>query len=295
MIKFRIPATSANLGTGFDTLGMALTKYNYLTVSETEEPTSIISNMNVPTDDRNLIYKTIKDFFEITGKSKVPNLKIVQEDYIPMTRGLGSSAACIVGGIYAGNYLAQTNLSKDEMAEIASNTEGHPDNVTPAVYGGIVVGALEDEKLYTSKICTKKFEELEIVVMVPNFIVKTSESRAILPSEYSMKDVVHNISRAALLVNSIATGDFEKFDVAMNDKLHQPYRMSIINNMDIVLKKAKELGAVSSFLSGAGPTLISLTKDTNFLYNMGDFIKQLDDEWTIEKLKLDSEGAKIIK
>jgi homoserine kinase len=295
MIKLKIPATSANLGSGFDSIGMALSVYNYLEVEETDAPLVIeTEDPLVPKDKSNLIYKSIEDFYDITGKGAAPSVKLLQRDAIPMARGLGSSAACVVGGLFAGNYLSKANLSREELISIAAQLEGHPDNSTPAIVGGITVGAMEGDKLSYIKIDSTKFEKLKIAVMTPEFHLKTEYARSVLPGSYSVKDAVFNLSRSALLIAAIYSGDYKKIKIATQDMLHQPYRMSMINNAKEIFSAADNFGALATFLSGSGPTLISITDSDAFFKKMEKFLNALPDNWTIKDIALDANGIQIL-
>jgi homoserine kinase len=295
MIKLKIPATSANLGPGFDSIGMALRAYNYMEVEETDAPLVILSkDPLVPKDKSNLIYKSIEDFYNITGKGTVPNIKITQRDEIPMARGLGSSAACVVGGLFAANYLSGADLPKSELISIAAMIEKHPDNSTPAIVGGITVGVMDGNNLSYIKIDSSKCRDLKIAVMTPEFHLKTEYARSVLPKSYSVKDAVFNLSRAALLVAAIYSGDYKKLKIATQDMLHQPYRLSMINNAKEIFEAADANGALATFLSGSGPTLISLTDTDAFFKNMENFLHALKDNWSIKNIALDPNGIQIL-
>ena len=294
MFTVKVPATSANLGPGFDSIGMALSLYNSVSFEESESELEIISlqnDINIPLDKTNLIYETVVYFYDLLGYKNIPNLKIVQDDRIPLTRGLGSSAACIVAGLLAANKLSGANLPKEEISYIAAKIEGHPDNTTPAINGGVIVGVLTEEKLDYIKIDIKNPEKIKFAVMIPDFALSTNEARAILPKTYSISDAVFNISRASLLIAALMSGDFEKLNTAVDDRLHQPYRKNIICNMDEIFKKANELGALGSFLSGAGPTLISLVEEDAFFDKMGAYLKSIDGGYKIHNISMDIDGA----
>lgn len=298
MFRVKIPATTANLGPGFDTLGLALSIYNYITIEESDQPLTIEiknsqGNSHIPVNENNLIYITMKSFYEETGLGNLPNIKITQEDYIPMTRGLGSSAACIVGGLIAANELSGLKLSKDDLAYMAAKIEGHPDNSTPAIMGGFVVGTLTSKELKYIKLEVKNLDELSFAVMIPDFQLQTEEARDILPSYYSRNDAVFNVSRVALLVAALTTGDFDKLKIAMDDKLHQPYRKKIIDNMEDIFIKSKKLGAKAAFLSGAGPTLIAVSTDKSFIPSMSDYLSGLKHNWKLYDIRPDLLGAQI--
>lgn len=295
MIKIKVPATSANLGPGFDSIGMALSMYNYLYVKPSDKKLEIISKNgnNDFCNQDNLIYKTIVDFYNITGKGCVPNLKLIQDDNIPFASGLGSSAACVVSGLLAANYLTKLNLSKDELCDMAAKIEGHPDNSTPALVGSITVGAMNNGHL--SYIKLNVVPKLRIALMIPKFEVKTEFSRSVLPKNYDIKDVVFNVSRVALLVAAFTTGDYDKLKEATCDRLHEPYRMNIINNMKDILDMANKLGAKGSFLSGAGPSLVAFTDNDEFFVSMQKYLESLKDKWTIREVSIDINGAEIVE
>lgn len=293
MFKVKVPATTANMGPGFDSIGMALQLYNEIEFEEIESGFEINAlndnNQLIPTDERNLIYKTFKNFFD-DADIKLPGIKITQNDSIPLTRGLGSSAACIVAGLIAADKIAGTNLEKKELAEIAAVLEGHPDNSTPAILGGMVSGVIDNEKLSYVKFDVS--DKLDFNVMIPNFTLSTEKARKAVPQSVSLKDAVFNVSRAALLVSSMITGNFDNLKTAVDDRLHQPYRMPMIPDMDKIFEKSYDFGAKAAFLSGAGPTLIAVTHDnSSFKNNMSDYLSLLENSWTIINLKPDINGA----
>ena len=295
MIHIRIPATSANMGPGFDSIGIAVELYNHIWVEEQTTGLTIDVKRDqaipVPTDETNLIYKTMKYFYEQKGL-KMPGVHIVQEDYIPMVRGLGSSAACIVGGLFAANALAGNICDKDELAQMAAQLEGHPDNSNPAIYGSMVVGAQDENKM--NHVRLELPDDLIFATMVPDFPVSTADARGVLPDNYTRKDMVFNASRAALLVASMMTGKYENFDMAMEDCVHQPYRAQLIPGMHEIFKHAKEFGAVASYLSGAGSTLMAMvTKDQaeEFERKMSAYLGTLEHNWELNLLKADMQGV----
>lgn len=296
MFNIRVPATTANMGPGFDSVGMAFKLYNNISFEEIESGLEIeIKNKSmsdiIPADSDNLIYKSIKQFYDNIGK-KIPGIKIIQDDNIPLTRGLGSSAACIVAGLLAGNKLSGQNLSRKEIAQMAAVIEGHPDNSTPAIFGGIVVGAIDDGNLKYVKLDVSN--KLQFNVMIPDFHLSTEKARKVIPDKVDLKDAIFNISRASLMIASFLTGNFDNLDTAMQDKLHQPYRMPIIHNMDKIFDMSKKLGAKSVFLSGAGPTIIAVTYNNNsFKSDMSKYLETLDNKWSFNILEPDSDGAVI--
>ena len=297
MIHIQIPATSANMGPGFDSLGVALQLYNHLWVEEIPAGLEIEikrkQEIAIPTDETNLIYQTMKYFYD-EKNLPMPGVRIIQEDFIPMVRGLGSSAACIVGGLLAANELAGRPCDKEEIACMAAKLEGHPDNAAPAIFGDMVVGAMDEARMEHVKISLP--EDLVFAIMVPDFPVSTHDAREVLPESYTRSEVVFNVSRACLLVSSLLTGKYENLRMAMEDKIHQPYRSRLIANMDDIFDKSTEYGALASYLSGAGSTLAAvLRKDEAeaFRERMQGYLETLPNKWTLQLLLPEPSGAKI--
>lgn len=294
MIKVKVPATTANMGPGFDSIGMALSLYNIVYAEQIEEGLEIIiqdGHPSIPTDETNLIYKTIKHFYDVIGQ-KVPGIRIIQQDSIPHTRGLGSSAACIVAGLHIANALSQSFFSKEELVQMAAQLEGHPDNTTPAILGGMTIGAMNSQDMKYVKVNVS--ETLHFAVMIPEFTLSTELARSVLPKEVSLSDAIFNASRAALLASSMITGELDNLDLAMQDRLHEPYRQKLIPHMEEIIQQAKLFGAKGAFLSGAGPTLIGVVKNVvAFRKEMVDYLAQLEEKWQVQMLQADKEGAKV--
>lgn len=298
MIHIKVPATSANMGPGFDSIGVALQLYNHLWFEQIDEGVEIIvkrkHEIEIPTDKNNLIYRTMVDFFAETGKV-IPGVRLVQEDYIPMVRGLGSSAACIVAGLLAANHMSGCHYSKEQLAQIAAKIEGHPDNSNPALFGGMVVGATDYNEMRHVRLDLP--EDLVFAIMAPNFPVSTHDARKVLPSVYDRSDAVFNASRAALLVASIYSGNYENLTMAVQDRIHQPYRSQLIPDMDRIFKAAKNYGALATYLSGAGSTLMAVLTDNKaeaFQQKMTAYLKAIPNEWQLKLLKPDSQGAQLV-
>ena len=298
MMHIKVPATSANMGPGFDSIGVALELYNHLWFEEIEQGVEIIvkkeHEIKIPTDKNNLIYKTMVDFFAETG-NVMPGVRLIQKDDIPMVRGLGSSAACIVAGLLAANHMSGCHYSREQLAQIAAKIEGHPDNSNPALFGGMVVGALDHNEMRHVKLDLPK--DLVFAIMVPDFPVSTEDSRKVLPDMYTKTDAVFNASRAALLVASIYAGDYENLAMAMQDRIHQPYRSQLIPDMDRIFKAAKNYGALATYLSGAGSTLMAVLTDDKaevFQQKMAAYLKAIPNEWQLTLLKPDTKGAQLI-
>ncbi|MBQ3531125.1 MAG: homoserine kinase [Oscillospiraceae bacterium] len=292
MIKIRIPASTANIGSGFDSLGIALNLYNYVEM-EPEEGCFISSadGSEIPTGEDNLIYSSAKKVFE---KAKVPftGLKIIEENNVPFARGLGSSSACIVGGVSGANELLGNPFSKDELLNIAAEIEGHPDNVSPALLGGFTANAMEENKVCYVK--AEVPEKLFFAAFVPPFELKTADARAVIPKEVSVKDAVFNLSRSALITASFLSGKFENLKTGSEDKIHQPYRLPLIPGGSEIIEKSYENGALAAYISGAGSTMMAIfdcgkeeaEKIAKNILSSGDF-----EGWKYFILNADNSGA----
>lgn len=295
MFKIQIPATSANLGAGFDALGLALTFYNYVEMEENDGIDIKSSDgLDIPTDEKNLIYISAKDLFNVCGK-KLDGLKLRQTNSIPMARGLGSSSACIIAGLVGANKMLGDPLTKDDLVDLSAQIEGHPDNTAPALLGGIVTAVFDGRKVHWVK--QEVFTKLKFVAVIPDFELKTEQARACLPKEISHKDAVYNLSRAALFSASLLTGKFENLRTAVDDKLHQPYRMELIPHCKDVFDIAYTYGAYGAYISGAGPTIMAIVDESN-TYFAGKMKFSLDNAglsgWQVHEFRIDNEGTKII-
>ena len=295
MIRIQVPATSANIGSGFDSLGIALTLYNQVWMEE-EDGIFISSRdgLAVPTGEDNLIYWAAKQLYDECG-AKLPGLRIEQESNIPMTRGLGSSSACIVAGLLGANRLLGNPFDQHEIVNLANRIEGHPDNTTPAVLGGLVVSAVENRRVYSVSVPIAP--KISFAVMIPPFELKTELARSVLPQQISRTDAVYNLSRSALVTASLFSGNFENLRVAVQDTLHQPYRAQFIPGMEQVFRLSYELGAYATYISGAGPSIIAIIPDRV----VPDFeqyaIHRLEEKditgWQLKVLKSESNGASV--
>jgi len=257
-MKVRVPATSANLGPGFDTLGMAFNLYNTVEMNFRESGLVIevegLGSDIIPADESNIVYQSAMRVFALTGV-KVPGLYIKLVNEIPLARGLGSSAAAIVGGIVAANNLCDGALDPETLLQIATDVEGHPDNVAPALLGGFTIAGMDRGKVRSVRL--DPMTVLKAVVAVPAFSLSTKKSREVLPASVALQDAVFNVSRTAFLVAALSMGHTELLSMAMEDRLHQPYRCSLIPGMEEVWQAAKDAGAMSAALSGAGPCLLA--------------------------------------
>jgi homoserine kinase len=295
MIRIQVPATSANLGSGFDSLGIALNLYNQVWMEESDT-ISITSkdNVSIPKDETNLIYWAAKSLYERCGH-KLPGLKIIQLNNIPMARGLGSSSACIVAGILGANRMLGSPLSQKELTDLAAEIEGHPDNTTPAIEGGLVASAMEAGRVYSVSVPVS--EKIRFVLFIPPFELKTEKARSVLPQQYSRSDAVYNLSRSALMTASLFSGKLENLRVAVQDKIHQPYRSGLIEHLDDVFRMSYELGSLGTYVSGAGPTIISMVSSDEAEAFSALAQSRLKEKgingWKIDTLAADPHGAQI--
>lgn len=292
MLEVIVPATSANIGPGYDCLGIALNIYNKFYFEEIDEGVIIEEKEQEFIGEDNLVYKSMLYFFEKVKPKIIPKgVKIKIVDDIPISRGLGSSATCIVAGLMGANYLSQSNISKEEILKLATEIEGHPDNVAPAIYGNMIVSFMEDDKIYYDTI--KVPSELRFCALIPDFKLSTEKARAVLPETIDHKDGVFNVSRATLLVTAFMNNNLDLIKIACKDKFHQEYRSPLINDYDNIVLYSNKLSCLGTFLSGAGPTIMCLTSDENmdFLPKMNSYLLTLENKWQIKDLHCDSNGV----
>lgn len=294
MVCVKVPATSANIGSGFDSLGLALTLYNTIYIEEYDglEITSL-DGVSVPTDESNMVYTAAKRIFEITGKP-FHGLRILQRNNIPMARGLGSSSACLVGGLLGANALLGNPLNRETLLNLSAAIEGHPDNTTPALLGGLVTCAVEHGRVYSVSVPVA--ESVKFVALIPPQSLKTEHARSVLPQTVSVEKSVYNLSRAALMAASLFSGRLENLRVATQDALHQPFRMGLIHGADTAFRVAYDLGALGVYISGAGSTVMAIVhaEDHSFVKNIGtELMKNGVFDWQIVELYTDSNGATV--
>jgi homoserine kinase len=291
--KVSVPASTSNLGPGFDALGLALKLYNDFIV----EPANFYSveiegegAQELPKDEKNLFLRAYRSTMEYLEENRPVKVKLVNR--IPLGRGLGSSATAIVGGILAAQKITGKELSLPEVIDIAFKFEPHPDNVLPAYTGGFVVAATNGDLSYVKLDWP---EELKVVIVVPELFLSTEESRSVLPETYSREDVIFNIQRVALLLGALQKRDYGLLKEAVKDRLHQPYRCDLIPSFWEILSEGYKAGAYAVYLSGAGSCIGALA-DKNF-DQIGQAMCNVFDSLGIEArywvLDVDKEGARI--
>ncbi len=275
-VTVKVPATTANIGPGFDCMGMALPIYNTITIEETVLPGSGVqinvmaendtadefSLEHIPMDENSIIYKAVELLYNSIGQTP-SELKITIHSQIPIARGLGSSASVIVGGLIAANELLGRPADEAALLSIATEVEGHPDNVTPAIVGGLTLTSSEDD----GSIVYRKLdwpEEWTLTVCIPEYELATDISRSVLPKEVPMQDAVYNAQRMGMFIHAIHTKDAKLMKLALKDKLHQPYRMKLVPGLEKIAERLKhEENVIGCVLSGAGPSILIISEKNN--------------------------------
>lgn len=259
MKKIITPATSANLCCGFDTFGLAVGLYNVFYVEKSKDNYFYFNDKKediLNTD--NLILQATKEGFDYFNEKPIP-LSIKIESDIPSTRGLGSSATCITAGIIASFIALEKEIDMDIVFNLSSKMEGHPDNVAPCVFGMATTAFKTEEKFLYTKINLN--EKYKVCAFIPDFKLSTKKARGVLPTSYKTEDVVFNIQRASILPLALERGDDELLKEALNDKIHEPYRIPLIKNYKEIETLAKDNGFIGTYLSGAGPTIMGIYSD----------------------------------
>lgn len=264
MYEVKVPASTANLGPGFDSFGLALQLYLKIRFRLAEKTTikTIGKNLEIlPQDESNLIYKSIKYLFDLENK-QIPYISMEIESDIPLSKGLGSSGTAIVGGLFVANKLLGNLKTTEEIFEIATKLEGHSDNVGASIFGDFVVTAYDGES--KAQIATLSFpKSLKVVLMIPKYTLSTEVARGLIPDKIPLKDVSFNIGHSSLLLTYILTDQVDKMHLAMKDRVHQPYRQKNIKGLQKALYLSEKKGLFCSALSGAGPTILFFAKDEN--------------------------------
>ncbi|MFA0752018.1 MAG: hypothetical protein SLRJCFUN_002421 [Candidatus Fervidibacter sp.] len=304
-VTVRVPATTANLGSGFDALGAALAWHSFVSLSAPHE--GIVVEVagegadHVPHDERNIAVQAVKALLAHVGAERATPLSsgfvLRLDNRFPLTRGLGSSAAARVGALVAANHLLGVPLTTEELLAIAAQLEGHADNVAAALLGGVVVAVMAKGKVRWARLPLAA--EWHLALLIPDFELATEKARQVLPPQVPLQDAVFNVSRVALLVAALATGDIGSLREAMEDRLHQPYRQTLMPWLPKVFEAAKQAGALGVHLSGAGPSVAAWCLDPETATAVAKAMWQslnafgLSGSWRIAPL--DDEGATVLR
>ena len=286
-VTVRVPATSANVVPGFDTMGIALSLYNYLTFTRAEK-TEVLGCPAAYANEDNLALVAFRAACRAAGVEPCPVRLEISAD-IPDSRGLGSSAAMLVGGAVGANLLLSLGLSKKTLLEIVNGIEGHPDNVAPALLGGFVASLVEEGKPLT--VSCGLHPSLRFCAFIPDFATETREARAALPKTLTYADAVFNISHVAVLLHAMANGDTKTLGIALRDRLHEDYRRPLIHEFDAVRAAALKAGAHAFYISGSGSTCMAIYTDASFPVVVEEEIRALRHGWRVLPLLPDAEGA----
>ena len=293
--RVRVPASTANLGSGFDTLGMALTLYNEVELTEEGEGLQLVVDgegkaVLEKAGVQNLVVRAIQATLEDLGTRR-PGLRVRQTNRIPLRRGLGSSAAACLGGIAAAARLAGVELSTDEILARALPFEGHPDNIAPALMGGLTASAIVEGRVVSARVPVP--ERLKAVVVIPSLEMTTKRAREVLPKQVPFQDAVFNLTRLALLLAGLATDRLDLLAAGSEDRLHQPYRAGLLPGMEAIIEEGRRAGALAAFLSGAGSSLLALVSG-----NGEEIGRRMSERWqrefgmenSVRLLEIDRQG-----
>ncbi len=286
-MKIIVPATSANVGPGFDSVGVAVTKYLEIQVCEEREEWMIEHQLGkwIPRDERNLLLKIA---LQIVPDLQPRRLKMVSD--IPLARGLGSSSSVIVAGIELANQLGNLKLSKHEKLQLATKIEGHPDNVAPAIYGNLVIASSVEGQVSA---VVAPFPECAFLAYIPNYELRTRDSRGVLPKKLSYKEAVAASSIANVAIAGLLTGDMVKAGQAIeSDLFHERYRQELVREFATIKKVAKRNGAYATYLSGAGPTVMVLAEPDKMPKIKAELEKQ-PFKGKLHDLQVDTEGVRV--
>ncbi len=290
MVRVRVCATTANVGPGFDCVGAALSLYNTVTFEESDTNSVISGGVQEKVKDDNIFIKSAKLVYDTCG---VPfnGIAVKQKVNIPAARGLGSSAACIVSSLFGANALLSNPIPRETLIDMAAGLEGHPDNTTPCITGGICFCVYENGHVVFNR--TTVGRGLMFCAVVPRFRMKTSSSRKLIPQKVSYEDAAFNISRVAFLAGAFYERDYAKLARALADRMHQPYRLPHIEGASDVMDILKRLSPYGVYLSGAGPTIMALVdaSDKGFVSSLREQLAQRELSWRVIPMYSDRRGV----
>ncbi len=259
--KVTVPGSTSNLGSGFDTFGLALRIYLQVTVEETDGELVIetygAGAEDLPADRNNLVFRAMERLCDQAGAA-VPAVELSMRNDIPLSRGLGSSGAAIIAGLVCGRELAASRISDEELLKLATELEGHAENVAASLFGGLTVNCVTEQQVISHKVAAD--EALQVVLMIPRIAISTNAARKVLPANIPHSNAVFNIQRSALLAHAFLTRDYDALRTAMQDKIHQPYRQSLIPGYEQFEQTAYDYGALGFCISGSGSTMLCFSQ-----------------------------------
>lgn len=291
MIEVRVPATSANLGPGFDCMGLALNTYAYFRFSLQKEGLTITGCDPRWQNEENLVYQGFVKTLAYM-KEEISGLSIeIDASGVPEARGLGSSAVCIVAGAMAANAFFQNRLNKYEIFDICTAMEGHPDNVAPAIFGSLTVSFMDDEKPNMIRYLVNR--DLRFCAIIPDYPTLTEEARAVLPKTLDYADAIYNMGRCAALAKGLEIGNPMIIKKACKDKMHQPYRKALIKEFDTIQQLCDENEALALYISGSGSTMMAICDQPSKIASLITAIKNSYPTWDVKLLDVDLKGAQV--
>jgi len=288
MIKIKVPATSANIGVGFDCMGLAVSLYSTATFEPSSQELEITGCPEEFQNKQNLIYQAFVKGCQFLDQP-IPNVKITIENQIPISRGLGSSAFCIVSGLAGANAWFGNSLSKEQLLDLATQIEGHPDNVSPAIFGKLGVSFIDEN----DDVQTVHFDvshNLHFVAMIPDYQVSTEKARQILPTEMSYSEAIYQIGHAVALSKALELGNLSLIRSAIVDKMHEPFRSQLIPDYQAV-KNICETNSGLMYISGSGSTLMAITDNETSARSIIAAIKKSLPNWETHHLNIDTVGV----
>ena len=288
MVKVKVPATSANLGVGYDCLGLAFDTFATISFEEIEEGLEIIGCQEAYCNDSNLIYQAFLKGLNAVDE-RVSGLRIIVDSNIPYARGLGSSAMCIIAGLMGASAMFQKTLNKYEIFKLATQMEGHPDNIAPALFGGLCVSFMEDDTPNMIRFGVKK--DLLFVTIIPNYEVNTKKARDVLPTSMTYQEAVYQIGRCTALAKAIEIGNGLIIRKSCKDQMQEPYRKQLIPQYEEIKKLCFHYDMITTYISGSGSTMISLTQEEETAQAVIKELKKRYPEWDIRLLHATYDGA----
>ena len=287
MFEVRVPMTSANVACGFDTLGIAFQEYSIFNF-ELSDKLEFINFEEKFCNEDNLVYIAFKKALNFLKKT-VKGVKITLKKQAPIARGLGSSATCVVAGIYAAYLLTESEINKNDILKIATEIEGHPDNVAPAIFGNLCASCLVDDEAISVQYNVD--DRFNFMALVPNFETKTTDARKVLPKELPLKDTIFSLSRLGIVLRAFENYNIDILKKVLADKIHEPYRKNLIFEYDEVKNICESIESYGFFISGSGSTLINIITDKNKVELIKGKLKNLKYNWKVLFVKADKEGT----